>query len=367
MGALEYQDYPFEELVEKVSVARDTSRNPLFDVMFSFQPLPPESAPAAGLSIKPYAFDNEVAKFDLNLQARKMRDGIGMYLSYSTHLFKEETVKRFAGYMSRIVTAVTGDRNVKLGEISIISADERRRVLEEFNATGLTYGVEEPLSIAALFEAQVAKNPGAIAVTAPPLHMAGDMVHDAPEDSPLCQLTYSGLNGRAESLARLLVERGVGRGTVVALMVERSVDMITGILAILKAGGAYLPILPDAPPERVRYMLEDAAVRVVITQEEFGEPVGETDGDLSRDDALGQRMVLTMDRAATWENDTSIPGDGPITAFTNPLPTDPAYIIYTSGTTGQPKGVLVEQRNLFNLVYGLHEEVYKHYAHYARG
>ncbi len=353
LAALENQDYPFDRLVEKVAVERDTSRNPLFDVMFSFQDLEAVDMAVRGLRLRPLEYEVETAKFDLNMQGREKGDGIELIFSYSSTLFEASTVQRFTGYFEAVVSAVLADVWVCPESIDIITEEERRQILSEFNGAHVPYPGAGLRPIHVLFEEEVEKHGERIAVVASVL----PALEEAGENLPLNTISFNELNQKANCLARRLRELGVARDWIVAIMVERSVEMIIGILGILKAGGAYMPILPDAPAERVAYMLKDAGVSILLTQCEFdGGPDAEARETLDlvapgSEGAIISHLLCLYNRGLytgddsnlDWVNETS----------------DLAYVIYTSGTTGTPKGVLVEQANLYNLVTGLNDRVYK--------
>ncbi|MCP5054263.1 MAG: AMP-binding protein, partial [bacterium] len=314
LNAFEHQEYQFEDLVERLPIDRDTGRNPLFDVMFILNNM--DSDPAADdlsaavkadephpeFSIDDYR--DRVAKFDLTITAVESSESLFVGFQYCTKRFKKETVQRFILSFKRIASFMVESPSVKLSDIEIISTEEKQQLLLDFNDTSRDYPKEK--GIYQWFEDQVEKTPARIAVT-------GDV-----------SVTYKELDRRSRHLARLLNQKGVGPGTIAAIMMERSLEMVVGIYGILKAGGAYLPIAPDYPEERIHYMLKDSGAKVIVTD---GLMVDGLDGLKIKD-----------------------PGD----AGQSPnRQTNPAYIIYTSGSTGHPKGVVVEQSSLVNLVFDL--------------
>ncbi|NIM10570.1 MAG: AMP-binding protein, partial [Candidatus Aminicenantes bacterium] len=305
LAALENQDYPFEELVDQVNVTRDTSRNPLFDVMFVLENIDLPELELAGLKLRPYEFENRIAKFDLTMISIETADGLRVVLEYCTKLFKESTIERFFQYFNATLRAVLENPGIKIGTIEIISEEDKHRIMEEFNNTSTEFPMNK--TIHKLFEEQAKKTSDSIAVVG---------AHELHEIS----ITFRELNKKSNQLAHLLRERGVLADDIVGIMVERSVEMIIGILAILKAGGAYLAIEPEYPQERIDYMLKDSGAKILLSE-------------LSRVSGLSKEPThLTH-----------------LTHLTHP--THLCYIIYTSGTTGWPKGTLMEHRSLVNLCY----------------
>jgi amino acid adenylation domain-containing protein len=297
LEAFENQEYPFEELVEKVNVSRDAGRNPLFDVMFALQNWERAGGEIPGLVVKPYPFENRTAKFDLNLDAMEMAGQITFSLEYSTALFEESTIQKFTGYFKKIVVHITtpGGMETNLSQIDIFEPEEKQRLLE------MAYGPDEPLdmqkTIQGLFAEQVARTPDSVAAVS----------------AEQLLLTYRELNEKSGRLAGVLKEKGVLADDIVAIMIEPSIDLIIGILGILKADGAYLPIDPEYPQKRIDYMLKDSGARIFVSE------------------------VSKVSEGTEF-----------ITHLTHP--TQLCYVIYTSGSTGTPKGVMLEHRNLVNLL-----------------
>ena len=312
LGAFENQTYPFEVLLEKLGWRRDLSRNPLFDVAFAMQNMKITELNLAGLKFKPYEFESLVTKFDLTLNAFETDTNIQFRLEYSTKLFQKETIERLSGHFNDILQVITTNPGIKLSEIEILTEAEKHRILVEFNDTQTDYPKEK--TIQQLFEEQVTKTPDNIAVI-----------------FQETQLTYTELNKKSNSLARVLREKGVGPDNIVGIMVERSLEMIVGILGILKAGGTYLPIDPTYPEERTRFMLEDSQVGILLTQKRLTTKQVFSGDQINLDEAeLYQKSP---------ENLTRINGRN-----------DLAYIIYTSGSTGRPKGVMIEHPSIIRVV-----------------
>ena len=239
LSAYEHQDYQFEELVEKLNIKRDISRNPLFDTMFILQNFDCNKDTIEELKITPYDNPNKVSKFDLTLQVMINEKGIDFHLEYSTKLFKTETIKYIANHYIKIINEVVKNPDIKLAEIEMISEKEKQQILYEFNNTKADY--QKDKTIQELFEEQACKIPNNIAVV-------------CKEN----ELNYQGLNSKANQLARVLRSKGIKADNIVAIMVERSLEMIIGMMGILKAGGAYLPIDPEYPKDRIDFMLKDS-------------------------------------------------------------------------------------------------------------
>jgi amino acid adenylation domain-containing protein len=314
-AAYESQEYQFEELVGKLRIARDLSRNPLFDVLFILQNMEQSAIDVRDLSFTPVSIPKAVANFDLTLCAEETDGEISFELVYCTRLFKKETMERFAKHFLRIVEIVTSDPRITLNEIDMLTSRERARILVDFNRTALPYPLDK--TIQQLFEEQVKKAPENIAV------VFGE-----------ARLTYRELNAKANSLARVLRENGVKPDTIVAIMAERSLEMMIGILGILKAGGAYLPIDPEYPGERVRFMLEDSKTDILLTQAHLQSRIDFRKAVID----LGNRDIYReFDANLEVINQSK----------------DLAYVIYTSGSTGKPKGVMIEHRGVVNFIEGI--------------
>ncbi|HEX3043744.1 MAG TPA: amino acid adenylation domain-containing protein [Bacillota bacterium] len=310
LAAYENQDYQFEELVEKVNVRRDLSRNPLFDVMFVLQNTEMTTQEIHDLRFRPYQMENHTAKFDLTCAAVEIGAGIYFTFEYCAKLFKRETVTRFAGHFTNILQAITAHREITLAEIEILDETERQRLLVDFNQTQVTY---PEIMIHEMFAIQAQKTPEQIALVF--------------QDQ---SLTYRELNEKANQLARVLWNKGIKPGTLVAIMMKRSVEMIISILGILKAGGAYLPVDSSYPLDRINYLLNDSNPAILLT-----------------DASMAPKMTFTQ--AVVQVHLDELTGEVPELPKVNE-PGDLAYIIYTSGSTGVPKGVMVEHRGIANTI-----------------
>ncbi|SHN37815.1 non-ribosomal peptide synthetase [Mucilaginibacter sp. OK098] len=322
LSGFENQLYPYEELVNELELPRDTGRNPLFDVMFTFQNFRQEELQIPGLQLKFRDADHGISKFDLTLTAVEAGEELELTFEYSTSLFEAGTIDRFISYFKRIVTEVTVDANKQLSQIDILSASERNRILYEFNATEVDYPKNK--TIIDLFEAQVARTPDNVAV-----------VYGTE------QLTYKELNEKSNQLARYLLSFGIVTGSVVGLILDRSLEMMVGIMGVLKAGAGYLPVDPTLPDQRVRYMLDQSRSSILLTHQPY----------LERYSAY--LPVKDINSRELYLGDV---GNVGARIASNDL----AYCIFTSGSTGLPKGVLMGHRSVVNLVAGLKEKVY-HY------
>ncbi|HEU4597505.1 MAG TPA: amino acid adenylation domain-containing protein, partial [Pyrinomonadaceae bacterium] len=315
LGAYAHQEVPFERLVEELQPERSLSHQPLFQVMFVLQNTPREALEVSGLQLHLWKNHSEAAKFDLLLSLTETEDGLCGALEYSTDLFDSATVERLAGHFLRLLEAVAGDADRRVSDIALLSAEEERRIVVEWNETGSEYPRQ---SLGEMFESQAARTPEAVAIIC------------AEE-----QLTYAELNGRANRLARRLRASGVGPESLVAVMMERSLEMAVSVLAVLKAGGAYVPLDPEYPRERLRFMLEDSRAAVLLTQTRLREALPATPAD-----------VVCVDEE--WGRVAGLSGENLPNAVG---PDNLAYVIYTSGSTGRPKGVCLPQRALVNLIF----------------
>ncbi|MBA4532700.1 non-ribosomal peptide synthetase [Brevibacillus halotolerans] len=313
LQAYENQDYPFDELVEKLHLERDPSRNPLFDTMFILQNGDVETRVFDQLVMRPYEQGDTlgVSKFDMAFHMTEGQDEIVFRIEYSTKLFTHKTVERMAGHFLQIIRTIIANTEVTLSDIDMLTEEEKQLLLVQFNDNSAVFSSDQ--TIHQLFEEQVEKHPHEIAVV-----------------NEQVQLTYQELNAKANQLARLLREKGVQPNQLVGIMVERSLDMVIGTLAILKSGAAFLPIDPDYPKDRIRYMLEDSRTRWVLAQ---------------------PHLMNGVDSDAEFINvSTQLPATiAPTNLVSISQPTDLAYVIYTSGTTGKPKGVMLEHTGIANL------------------
>ncbi|WGU93924.1 non-ribosomal peptide synthase/polyketide synthase [Paenibacillus dendritiformis] len=355
LGAFEHQNYPFEELVDKVNVARDLSRNPLFDTMFALQNTENLEIELPGLHLSTYTSEEIVSKFDLSLDVTEIEEGLEYLFEYATALYKTETVEKLAAHYLQLLESILRNPSATIAELGILTPAEKEQILGAFNPAQ-----PEAAPAAAfhrLFEEQAERTPEAEAV-----------VYEND------RLTYAELNERANRLAATLRASGIGRETIVGILAERSVDLLVAVLAVWKAGGAYVPLDPDYPADRVRFMLEDSGAKVLLTQT----PLRERAEAWLGEEELALAAVLYLDDEASYsEERANAPiGSGMVSgkltdavddgdeshqhvgtdSFHEARPEDLAYVIYTSGTTGKPKGVMIEHRSLVNTAAGYRRE-----------
>jgi tyrocidine synthetase-3 len=321
LNAFENQDYPFENLVERLQVNRDPGRNPLFDVMLVLQNMELPGFQLPGLTITPYPFENPTSKFDLTLTAVERKDRLDLLFEYCTALFEKETILRFIGYFKKIVGSVIKNANQKIAQIEIIDNEEKKKILHDFNDTTAEYPRDK--AIHQLFEQQVERTPDYIALVGPAERKYRAYMTN------MTYISYRELDERSNHLVHLLEEKGVKPDTIVGIKMERSVDRIIGIFAIIKAGGAYLPIDPGYPEERIKYMVEDSGAKILVTVPGLSEKLL----------IVNCQLNSPLERGALKGRGVSKPA-----ARNSQL----VYIIYTSGTTGRPKGTAVEHHSLVN-------------------
>jgi amino acid adenylation domain-containing protein len=310
LGALSHDDAPFERLVEELSVRRDTSRNPLFPVMFSL--VPPTAAFENDWDLNQLDLEIGTAKFDLDLELDDRPEGLLGRFVYSTDLFDAGTIERMAGHFETMLEAIVADPEQKLSRLPMLTAVEKQQ-LTEWNQTDTEFPRE--FCMHELVEAQAARTPGAIAV-----------------EHADQRLTYRELEQRANQLGHFLRKHGVGRESRVGICLRRSLELPVALLGVLKAGGACVPLDPAYPKERLAYMLEDSQTALVLTQPGLLAEVTDFDAE-----------IITLD--ADWSlfsNESSEPVRSEV------KPENLAYVIYTSGSTGKPRGVLLSHLGLVN-------------------
>ncbi|MEM8722530.1 MAG: amino acid adenylation domain-containing protein [Cyanobacteria bacterium P01_G01_bin.39] len=321
LKAYEHQDVPFEKLVEVLQPQRSLSHSPLFQVMFILQNAPMEEMKLPGVTLTQLERESTVAKFDLTLSVTETESGLEGFWEYNTDLFEGSTIERMSRHFQTLLEAIVEDPQRRVSELPLLREAERQQLLIEWNDTQVDYPQDK--CIHQIFEKQVEKTPDAVALVF--------------EDQ---QLTYRELNTRANQLAHYLQSLGVKSEVLVGICVERSVEMVVGLLGILKAGGAYVPLDPHFPQERLSYMLADSKVEVLLSQSSLQTSLSLLEHQaqvvyLDTDwDAVGQQSQDNLEVEVDSKN--------------------LAYVIYTSGSTGKPKGVQIPQRALTNFLNSMH-------------
>jgi amino acid adenylation domain-containing protein len=315
IDAYSHQDLPFEKLVEELRPERDLSRNPLFQVMFSLENAPESEPKLPGLAITRLPLPRDTAKFDLTLSLTGSDGALEGAFEFSTDLFDASTIARMAGHFRQLLEGIAADPERGIAELPMLTAAELHQLQVQWNDTASDYPKDR--CIPDLFHEQAARHPDAVAL------VHGDDL-----------LTYRELDARANRLARHLRSLGAGPEAAVGICMERSPDLVAGMLGVLKAGGAYVPLDPNYPRERLSFMLRDTDVRVILTHRALLDQLPAHDS-----------RVVCLDRDAPVIDACSSDRLPPATAA-DAL----AYVIYTSGSTGQPKGVMVPHRGVARLV-----------------
>jgi amino acid adenylation domain-containing protein len=321
LEAYAHQDLPFAQLVEALQPARSLSYNPIFQAVLAFDNAPGERVLSLpGLKVSEFKPPHSSAKFDLTLLLRDVGERIEGALEYATDLFERASIERMATHLHTLLEAMVADDQQRISTLQLLSQAERQQLLMGFNQTYRPYPSQK--CIHELFEDQVARTPEAVAVIFEDRH-----------------LSYGEINAHANQLAHHLIALGIRPDDRVGICMERSLDMVVGLLGIMKAGGAYVPLDPSDPAQRLAYMLEDSAPVAVLTQ-------AAARGGLP---ALDVPVVVLQlqDRASMIAQEPKHNPDARASGLTS---TNLAYVIYTSGSTGLPKGVMVEHRNVSRLV-----------------
>jgi amino acid adenylation domain-containing protein len=307
-----HQNLAFEKIVALSGIQRNLSRNPLFDTMFVYEDGWLQNLTLGEAVMTSLAVETKSAMFEMTWRGSQTREGeLEFQIQYAPDVYALETVQRMSRHYVRLLEEIIRHPWQELGKLDLVGAEERRILLGEFNDTAAEY--PSARCIHELFEEQVERRPEAVAM--------------------VCEgesLTFGQLNARANQLAQRLRERGVKPDQLVAIMVDRSLEMIIGILGILKAGGAYVPIDPNYPKERIEYMLEDSRAKVLLTQ-----------GRYIQDTASFPVEAMDLQNPMLYRGTNTDP------KRIN-KPTDLIYVIYTSGSTGKPKGAMLEHRGVVN-------------------
>jgi amino acid adenylation domain-containing protein len=313
LGAYAHQEVPFEKLIEALHLERSLSFTPLFQVMFVLQNTPESTLKLVGSTVSPVWIKRETTLFDLFLSLAERDEGLHGALSYRTDLFDKTTICRMIGRFEVLLQGIVADPDRRISTLPLLMETEKHQLLVEWNDTKRDYPQDK--CIHQLFEEQVERTPEAVAV------IFGDQ-----------QLTYQELNRQANQLAHYLRKLGIRPELLVGICMERSLEMVVGLLGILKAGGAYVPLDPQYPKQRLAFLLEDTQVSVLLTQQRLVTYLPEHAAKVVRLDMEDKAI-----RTESIENPVS-------EATADTL----AYVIYTSGSTGEPKGVMISHRGICN-------------------
>ncbi|MEO7536236.1 MAG: amino acid adenylation domain-containing protein, partial [Ferruginibacter sp.] len=317
LEAYEQQDVPFEKVVDAVVRERDMSRSPLFQLMFVLQNIPEIQPVQLGdIEFETVAFEQHISKFEMSFTLSQSINGLHGTVQYNTDLYNAGTIGRMIAHYSELLKAVVTAPRKAIGSLPMLTAPEEQKLLNDFNNTTVPYPKDK--SIVDLFVEQVSRTPIATAVV-------------FEED----KLTYTELHERSNQLAHYLRSRNVKKETLVPIILDRSLDMIIAILGILKAGAAYVPIDPEYPQDRISYMLEDTAAKLVLSSKASLSKLATTSG------------IDIIEIDTEWKN---ISQESVNNLETKPAADDLAYVIYTSGSTGKPKGVMIEHCSVINLL-----------------
>ncbi|HEX2926935.1 MAG TPA: amino acid adenylation domain-containing protein [Ruminiclostridium sp.] len=311
LEAYEHQELPFDKMLEEMRLERDLSRSPLFQVMFILHNNKKAGLELDDLKMTEIDVTSDLAPFDLRLQLTETEKGIKGGFDYNTALFEPSTIARISMHLINLLENIVQNPMEKVSRLQFVTEEEKRQILFDFNNTSADFPEDKVIN--EYLEEQAAKDPRNIAVI-----------------FQNQKLDYGELNERANRLARILIQKGIGRESIVAVLMERSIEMIIAIMAVQKAGGAYLPVDPTHPMERIQYILNDSKTGILLTHKNFS--------DIVIPDGIEKINLDMMDLS-----------NGNSTELTQKAsPQNISYVIYTSGSTGKPKGTLIEQRSLIN-------------------
>ncbi|MGI9543935.1 MAG: amino acid adenylation domain-containing protein [Cyclobacteriaceae bacterium] len=314
LDAFEHREMPLDKLVEELKPTRDLSRNPLFQVMLALQSVPSREVEFDGISLDPVKLETKTSKFDLSFLLKETENGADGVVEFNTELFESGTIDRMIENFQILLDEIALDPNQHIESISILPEGEKSFLLKDINDTKNTYPKE--VCIHQWFENQVGFHPDHIAI----LYKQQS-------------ITYKDLNIKANQLAHYLLQIGAKPDQIIGICVDRSIEMVAGLLAILKSGSAYLPLDPMFPKDRLQYMLEDTSSSILVTTRDLADTFPNYQGE----------MVFIDD----WSSIETQPGHNPSISFSSE---QLAYVIYTSGSTGKPKGVQVEHKNAVNML-----------------
>ena len=313
---LSNQPYPFDMLVKKLGIKGDNSRNPIFDVMFTYQNKEENILKLNENEVEIIEIGNNISKFNLSLEIKPKTHTINV--EYCTDLFKKQTIEKMFEHYINVIDCIINDNNVKISDISIISEKEKNKILNEFNNTKLEY--DENKTISQLFEKQVNKTPNKIAIVFEKQN-----------------ITYKELNNRANQVANYLRNNGIKQNDIIGIMLPRSLELLISILGVLKSGACYIPIDPTYPEKRIEYMLSNSQAKMLITS------------DVLYNNTKFENKICINSDEIKYQNYQNLKNIN--------SPEDTSYIIYTSGSTGLPKGVVLKHKSLSNLAAYLNKTV----------
>ncbi|MCJ8269085.1 MAG: condensation domain-containing protein, partial [Psychrosphaera sp.] len=337
LDAQSNQDVPFEQLVERLKAPRSTAHGPLFQIMLithtDYSLNDGSDSPAfalPGIELKAYQSDIVQEKFDMTVNLRISEQGVGLHWSYDVSLFSEQHINQLNSHLCRLLEglSVSGPAQT-LDALPLLSPDETKYLVDDINDTQIEYPRDK--CIHQLFEQQAELNPDAVAVVYDVHGSTNAVGAGMRRNGGDQQLTYKQLNQKANQLAHYLIaEHHIKPDTLIGLCVERSLEMMIGLLAILKAGGAYVPLDPSYPQDRLDYMFEDASVEVILSQSQLRQTLTDFNGCIVNLDGLTEQEHFCAEE------------DSSNLVIDEHKSSNLAYVIYTSGSTGKPKGVLTE-------------------------
>ncbi len=313
LDAFAHQDLPFDKLVEELQPERSLSHTPMFQALFALQNVPKTTWKLSSLELQEFSYPKRTSKLDLSLYVGERANGLALSFEYSTDLFHAATIEGMASHFQTLLEEIVANPEQRIAELPLLTTQERSQLLIEWNDTEVDSRGDK--CIHTLFEEQVERARDKVALI-----------------SETGQLTYGELNQRANQLAHRLKRRGVGPEVLVGICVERSLEMVVGLLAILKAGGAYVPLDPSYPEERISFMLGDSGARLLLTQQHLRDSLATWGG-----------QTICLDNE--WPEIARDSGENPADAASAE---NSAYVLYTSGSTGQPKGVVSAHRASVN-------------------
>src|SRR5579864_761154 len=346
LGAYGHQDLPFERLVEEMGVERDLSRTPLIQVMLVLQNAPVGRQEWPGVRLRQFGEEvaGRTAKFDLTLSLRETGEGLVGNLEYNTDVYEEASMRRLVGHYRRVLEQAVENAGELVGRLVLLSGVEREQVLEKGRGREVDYG--EGGSLWELVREQMRRTGDAVAV-----------VYEEE------QISYGELEERVEEVARYLRRLGVGEEERVGLWMERSLEMVIGMMGVVGAGGVYVPLEPGYPEERLRYMVSNSGMKVVLTQKKLGEQARAVlwgRGEAEPGEGGGREGVRVVEVDGEWgeweEWRKGVREEEAEEVVGRRSGEGLVYVIYTSGSTGQPKGVMVGQRGVINRLQWMKEE-----------